>query len=41
MIKKGEVADFSKDDLELPEEKLLEKGIIYIRDVLLSEENLW
>jgi hypothetical protein len=41
MIKKAEVTGFSKADLELPEEKLLEKGIIYIRDVLLSEENLW
>ncbi|QER41798.1 YkgJ family cysteine cluster protein [Thermodesulfobacterium sp. TA1] len=41
MIRRGEVAGFSKEDLELSEEKLLEKGIVYIRDVLLSEENLW
>ena len=40
LIKNKELPDFSPEDAELPDEKLLEKGLIYIRDKLLTKENL-
>jgi Fe-S-cluster containining protein len=39
VIKEDEHPAFNKEDIELPAEKLLEKGLIYIRDELLKEEN--
>ena len=41
LIKNKELPDFSPEDAELPDEKLLEKGLIYIRDKLLTKENLY
>jgi len=39
IIKQGDHPAFTKEDSNLPLEKLLEKGLIYIRDNLLNEEN--
>jgi len=39
-IKREELPYFTKEDLELPEEVLLEKALITIRDKIITEENL-
>jgi len=39
-IKNGEIEGFPKEFAELPDEELLEKGLIFIRDKILTEENL-
>ena len=40
LIEKGEIEGFSKDMLSLSDEKLLEHGMLYVKDRLLTEENL-
>ena len=39
-IKNEEIEGFPKEFAELPDEELLEKGLIFIRDKILTEENL-
>ena len=39
-IKNKEIPGLSEDTADLPDEKLLEKGLLYIKDKILTEENL-
>lgn len=39
-ILQGELSGFSRKDANLPDEALLEKGILFIKDKILNEENL-